>query len=161
VHERRVNIHRLWNDRDYSCPAGVVGQRGNVCDNRYDKPFPPGAPIEGIIVGVERLGNQNEAVGADLQSRPILIATWIGHIAFERLFFLVDVDRPKVKGNFIRLGGFQHGWNPREKKGRRKGGSKKESFSQVLGGAAGESESFGPFRIRVLFPVVLPGQTVK
>ena len=98
MHERRVNIHRLWNDRDYSRPAGVVGQRGNVCDNRHDKPFPPAAPIEGIIVGVERLGNQNEAVGADLQSRRILIATWIGHIAFERLCCLVDIDVRRSQG---------------------------------------------------------------
>ena len=99
-----TNVLGLRNDRDNCRAAGVVGQRSNVCDNCYHPPFLSGAPIEGIVVGVERLGNQHEAVGALLQSFCIVrIATWIDEVAFERLPSLVD------HGSSIRRRRFEHG----------------------------------------------------
>ncbi len=96
------HIHRLRNDRNNGRSPSVVGQRGNVRDNRHNEPFPPGTPIKGIIVSVEWLGNQDEAVGADLQSRRIIwIATWVDYIAFERLCLLVDLDCLEVEGSLF------------------------------------------------------------
>ncbi len=126
------HIHRLWNDRDNGRPAGVVSQRGNVRNNRHDEPFPPGTPIEGIIVSVERLGNQDEAVGAGLQSRRIIwVATWVDYIAFERLCLLVDLDCPEVEGSLVEWGRGGHGWSTGGGRRKEERGKEGERTSQV------------------------------
>lgn len=89
------DLHRLRNDGDDGCSACVVRQRSNVSDDGHGEPFLSGAPIERVIVGVERLRDQDETVCAFLQTcRIIRVVTWVNNIAFQSISISVYLNCP-------------------------------------------------------------------